>query len=215
MRPLFIPVILALCIGCAQPSKKPALGMLKSPDQMTPEEMQKAFERASTPRAEHRALDPLVGSYSVTAKMRMSPDAPEETATGSTEFRWVLGGHFIEQTYNSTFQGQPFVGSSLLGFNNISGKYESTWADSMGTQIMRSEGTADPSLKAVTFTGEYYCPLTNGPRPMKSILTIGKDSHTYEMYDISQAGKEFKSMEITYTRVPKVVAQAKSSRKKK
>ena len=39
--------------------------------------------------------------------------------------------------------GTPFTGHGMTGYDNVTGKYWSTWTDSMSTGIMVSEGSCD------------------------------------------------------------------------
>jgi hypothetical protein len=96
--------------------------------------------------------------------------------------------------------GTPFTGHGMTGYDNVSGKYWSTWTDSMSTGVMVSEGTCD-AQKACTFTGSWNDPIKKGP--VKARMTSRWTSPTteiFEMYAPGKDGKEMKMMEITYTR---------------
>jgi hypothetical protein len=199
MKKITTILFIALFSACSQ-TPTPAPEAKTQPVPMSPEQMEEAWKKAATPRAEHRALDALVGKYKVETKMWMDPLMQPDVATGIAEYSWILDGHFLSLDYHGEFQGRRFDGQSLFGFNNMTGKYESTWVDSMSTQIMKSEGTADASGKVITFAGEFLCPIRQGPQKIREVMTIGTDKHTYEMFDRTPDGKEYKSLEITYTR---------------
>ena len=96
--------------------------------------------------------------------------------------------------------GMPFTGHGMHGYDNVTGKYWSTWNDSMSTGVMVSEGTCD-AKEACTFTGSWNDPMT------KTLVTsrmmsrwTSPTTEVFEMYGPGPDGKEFKMMEITYTK---------------
>ena len=212
---------LACCVGltagCAPkkpaPEARAAMAQAEAP-QMTPEQMQAAFEKASTVNENHRVLDPLVGKWKVTSKFWMQPGAPAEESTATATYRWILGGRFLQQDYSGKFQGKPFTGVGTYGYNTVGEKYESTWVDSMGTQIMKSEGTISPAKDVITFHSRFDCPMVNGPRETTATLTIAdKNRHVYEMFDKAPDGTNVKSMELVFTRdTGKKASKAKAAK---
>lgn len=178
--------------------------------------MQEAMMKVAAVGPNHRRLDPLIGNYKVDAKFWMEPNGKAEVATGTAEFRWILGGHYVAMDYYSSFQGQKFEGYGLYGYNNIGGQYESTWVDSMGSEIMKSVGQPDKVGSAIVFSGEFECPIMNGPMKTREIMTIGTDRHVFEMYHAAFDGSgEYKAMEIVYERVRPVIKSTKKTQKKK
>ena len=85
--------------------------------------------------------------------------------------------------------------------NKIKKKYVSVWADNFMSGFMLSEGTCDDSGKVITFHGEYSDPMTGKTQKDKAVFRIiNNDKHVFEMYGTTPDGKEFLSLEITYTR---------------
>jgi hypothetical protein len=73
--------------------------------------------------------------------------------------------------------------------------------DSMGTTIMNTTGTADPSGKTLTFTGAIDDYTTGKKANFKNVITVvDNDHHTFEMWWPGPDGKLFKTMEIQYAR---------------
>ncbi len=156
----------------------------------------------STPGEGHRVLDPLVGQWQYAMKWWMTADATPQESTGSSQAKWILDGHFLQEDVTGMSMGQPFTGMGVTGYDNLKKKYDSIWLDNMGTGMMISDGSYDAANKTLTFKGTFSCPIENGPRTSRGVLKItGDDSHTYEMYMTDKDGKEFKAMEITYTRM--------------
>jgi Protein of unknown function (DUF1579) len=167
----------------------------------SPEEMTKAWMAAGTPGEAHKKLEPMIGSFTVATKMWMDPSKPPEETTGTAENKWVLGGRFVEERVEGTAMGQPFSGIGYTGYDNYKKKYVGSWVDSMGTSIMTSTGTADPSGKKFTFWSTVDDVVMKKPTKVKGVTTIvDDDHHTYEMWGTGPGGKMFKSLEIQYTR---------------
>src|SRR6187549_847720 len=82
----------------------------------------------------------------------MSPGAPPQESTGTSENKWVLGGRFVQQSHEGNFMGQPFSGVGYTGYDNFKKKYVGTWMDTMGTMIMVSQGSADATGKTLSMT---------------------------------------------------------------
>lgn len=165
-------------------------------------EMMKAWQEASTPGAEHTMLKGLIGDWKVATKSWQSEgSAPEETV-GSSTFKSILGGRFVQQDFNGKMMGQPYVGKGMMGYNNVTKKFESTWHDSMSTASMRLEGTFDPSTKVISETGEFQCPVKKMTQKMRSEFKfIDKNNATFTMYmPDMETGKEIKGMEQVYKR---------------
>jgi hypothetical protein len=131
--------------------------------------------------------------------MWMAPGAPPQQSTGSSENTWVLGGRFVEQRHEGNFMGQSFSGLGYTGYDNYKKKYVGTWMDTMGTMIMVSQG--DAAGKTLSMSSTIDDILTGKATPVKSELKIvDPDHHVLEMWGPDPSGKQFKTMEIQYTR---------------
>ncbi len=163
---------------------------------------------AGKPGPEHAKLDSLVGKWNFVTKYRMSPEQPWQESPGKAEYRWGLGKRILYHEVKANpspqdaMMGGPFEGFGMTGYDNMTKKYYNVWADNMGTGIMSSTGSADSSGKTFTYgSDEYTCPMTGEKKKTKSVLKIaGDDKVVYEMYDKDPDGKEFMTLEVTYTR---------------
>lgn len=174
------------------------------PGGMTPE-MMKKWEEYATPGPHHKHLDALVGKWTYTGKWWMAPDAPAEEMKGDAEYTWILDGHYIKLTSTSPADpagGPAFEGLGMFGYDNFTKDYFSTWMDSMGTGIMILRGTCDADGKTFKFAGTCPDPMTGEKeKKCREVVTmLEKDKHNFEMYTTGPDGKEFKCMEIHYTR---------------
>jgi hypothetical protein len=171
--------------------------------QMTPEQkaQMEAFMKAATPGAAHQALAAMAGSYDLKVKSWQGPNGPAAESTATATRAMTLGGRVLVEDVNGTMMGGPFTGHGMTGYDNVTGKYWSTWNDTMTTGVMVSEGTCDAQGKACAFTAQWTDPVKK--TPMKSRMTTKWPSPTtevFEMYGPGQDGKEMKMMEITYTK---------------
>lgn len=150
----------------------------------------------------HAHLQPLAGRWKQTVKWWMTPDAPPQVYTGTCEYKWILGKKFLLQEVKGDMEGQPFEGMGLMGYDNFKKKYTGMWVDSMGTAIMSSLGTCDDSGKVFTMIGQLDDVFTGkANQKFRSVVRIiNNDMHTDEMYQTGPDGKEYKALEITYTR---------------
>ena len=164
------------------------------------EEMMKKAEVAGTPGAAHKALDPLIGTWSVEVKSWMAPEAPPIVTEATAKSSWVMNGRFVQEEFSGEFMGKPFRGMSLTGYDNMKQKYINVWIDDMHTTVFTTEGEAGDGGKVITLEGKYDCPMTGiKDTPMKEVIRIiSDDKHVFEMHDPSKG--DAKTMEITYTR---------------
>jgi len=194
-------VLVAAAIALVAPLTLAQTG--KEPPQMTPEQKaeMEAYMKAGTPGAPHQTLAAAAGNYDLKVKSWHEPGAPATEDTGSATRTMTLEGRVLVEEVNSSMMGRPFSGHGTMGFDNVSGKYWSTWNDSMSTGLMVSEGTCDATGKTCTFIGHWNDPVKK--TPVKARMTTKWTTPTteiFEMYAPGKDGKEMKMMEITYTK---------------
>jgi hypothetical protein len=164
------------------------------------EEMMEKYRKLGTPGEPHRVLARIAGSWNARVKSWPEPDKPPIESSGTREQKMVLGERFLQQDFTGDMMGTVFTGIGFTGYDNYSGKYLSTWIDSMSTSILLFEGTADTDGKIITQENHHNDPV-RGPMTWRSVTRIIDDnSWVFEMYSIYEMGKEEKGMEITYTR---------------
>ena len=154
----------------------------------------------SQPTEHHRKLDKFVGNWNQTVKWWMYPDAEPTTTTGSSTYKWILDGRYLQGECTGQMEGQPFKGMDILGYDNFAGEYTSYWVDNMSTSPMIATGSL--SDKELKMTGTHDCVMTGTKdQPFKS-TTKFKDANTivYEMWAPGPDGQFFKTLEVTSTR---------------
>ena len=159
-----------------------------------------AWQKAMTPGEPHAELAKSVGSWKMTTQMWMNPGGEPMTSEGTTERRMLLGGRVLEERFSSSMMGMPFEGIARTGYDNVTGKYWSTWIDNMSTSCYMSHGTQDADGNAVTYHGEFDNPMTGSKTMVRSVVRWeGEDKQHFEWYEDHGQG-ERKTMFITYER---------------
>jgi hypothetical protein len=191
-------VALAVAVGAAYAGAQQQGEPKMSPEQQAAME---AWMKFATPGEGHKALEPMVGSWNVETTSWQRPGAPPQTSTGTAESTWVLGGRFVREEVHGEFAGMKFDGLGFTGYDNYKKKYVGTWMDTMGTMMMTMEGTADPTGKLFTMTSTIDDVMTGKPVKVRSVTrVVDENRHVMEMFGPDPTGKEFKSLEIVYTR---------------
>jgi hypothetical protein len=156
----------------------------------------------------HKLLGTLAGNWNYTVKMWMAPGAPPLESKGTATRKPIMDGRFfaVDATSRLRMPGPDgkmkeieFKGTSLEGYDNVKKKFVSTWADSMGTGMMLSEGTYDPGTKTFSYLGEYEVMPGVKQKMHELVKIVDNDHYTLEMLD-DHGGQEAKTVEIAYTR---------------
>lgn len=152
--------------------------------------------------AHKKTLEMLVGNFTYTSKMWMEPNEKPEESSGTSESKWILDGRFVQEDVKGKTMGQDFVGTSITGYDNFAGEYQTIWMDNMSTAIMHLKGANPGVTKVIKQEGTGSNPFKNEKNYwMRSELKIkNKNEHTYTMYSKDSNGKEFKCLEMVYKR---------------
>jgi hypothetical protein len=178
----------------------------KGKDQAAPgmdEEMMKKWQEYATPGAHHKHLEPLVGKWTYELKWWDAPDAEPQPSAGTAEFKWIMDGRYLQQeTAGPPMGGEaPFKGLGLYAYDNMEKQYSCIWIDNLGTGMMYGKGTCTDNGKTISFKGEFPNLMTGDMnQKYRSVMKVDKDKHSYEMFLTGKDGKEFRCMEIQYTR---------------
>ena len=172
-----------------------ALAEDKKADQ---EAMMKAYMEMAKPGPAHAKLASLAGSWNYTMTMYEDPANPM-TSKGTCTSAMVLDGRFLKEETTGEMMGMPFVGNGLVGYNNVTNMYESTWCDNMGTGIIMGTGK-ETDASTIAMDWNYIDPMTKKPTKVKTVTKIvDANKHTFTWFNIEK-GKEVKAFEIEYVR---------------
>lgn len=160
----------------------------------------KAWQDYMTPGDVHKMIATSNGTWNEEVTTWMAPGQPPTKSTATAENTMIMGGRYQQTKHTGTFNGMPFEGMSLLGYDNAKKVFMSTWIDNMGTGVMNLEGKWDPATKSINFTGVAVDPATGKDMNVKETFTIvDNNTQKLEMYVVND-GKESKTMEIMLKR---------------
>ncbi len=160
-----------------------------------------AWMKSMTPGPQHGWLKRFEGEWDVSFKMYMDPSAPPMEAKAEISAKSILGGRFIEEAMTSSMMGMPWEGKGMTGYDNNRKMFVTTWADTMGTGIMRAYGNLDKTGKILTMVGQMDEPMTGeiGKSYMMRTTVTGPDTHTFEVIEILY-GEPFTVVKGEYVR---------------
>lgn len=163
--------------------------------------MMDAWIKAGMKGPQHEQLALFVGDWDAKVTQWMDPAAPAKTSTGTETVTSLHGGKFVQSQFTGSFEGQPFEGTSLMGYDNVRGKYTTTWHDSMATGIIMALGDYDAATKSYTLRGTMADPMKPSElTPVREVIRIVSDNERVFEWHETHGGKELKTMEIVYTR---------------
>ncbi len=149
----------------------------------------------------HQRLARLAGEWDMLTKAWMAPGQPPQTSKGTVTNTMLLGGRVLQSQHRGEMMGQPFEGVGLTGFDNVTGRFWTTWIDNMSTGLFQAPGAFDAATNTYTYRGEMPDPMKPGTTVKVRAVTrvTGPDSYLFEWYDTHE-GQEMKSLEVSYTR---------------
>jgi hypothetical protein len=160
----------------------------------------KAWTDYMTPGEVHKTMAKWDGSWKGDVTMWMQPGAPPMKSTSTAVNKMIMGGRYQESRHTGTMMDMPFEGISTLAWDNARKVFVSTWIDNMGTGVMYMEGTWSAANKSIALKGKTTDPMTGKEMDIRETFTIVDDNtQKMEMF-CKQDGKEFKTMEIVFTR---------------
>lgn len=165
--------------------------------------MMKNWMEYATPGEVHKMMASWNGTWDGEVTMWETADAPPQKSTTKTVNKMIMDGRYQISTHSGNMMGMPFEGQATVGYDNGKKQFVSSWIDNMGTGIMYLSGPWDAASKSMTLTGKMVDPSSgNGHEvTMREVFRVIDDNaHVMEMYCPGKDGKEFKTMEIKFTR---------------
>ncbi len=163
------------------------------------EDMQK-WMAYMKPGEMHQMLANSNGNWTEEITMWMAPNAPAQKSTATSENKMIMDGRYQESKTTGSFNGMPFNGYNLVGYDNARKVFQSTWIDNFGTGIIQMEGPYDPATKTVTFKGKETDPMSGNNMDVRETFQFVDDNTQVIDMFMTKDGQEFKSMEIKSTR---------------
>ena len=153
------------------------------------------------PGKNHQLLEQMAGQWSLVVKYRMNSQTPVVESEGTCERHWILGNRFLLEEFDGGALGLPFKGLAIYGYDSFAKKYTCVWLDTMSTAITSNLGTCQNGCTQINFVGQHGDPWTGTMRPSRGTTRfIAPNRHVLELHEPDTGGKEFKILEIIYTR---------------
>lgn len=168
-----------------------------------------ACTEAATPGEMHAFLAEVAGTWNGKNKMWMAPETEAIDCECVAVITPMMDGRYVKCEMSGDIPGMgPFSGLAISGYDNVAQKFQSTWIDNCSTTMMVGTGERSSDGTMLTWNYTYSCPITKKTTTMRQVETrTGKDSFNLVMFGIDpKSGKEFKTMEIAFTRAKDVHA---------
>jgi hypothetical protein len=199
-------VLLALAAGVGGWFGRQAIGEdagappgMPSPEDMA--KLEKMIQELATPGEPHKMLASQEGDWNVAVKALDHKTGQMVDSTGTATMRMILGGRWQEHTFRGTFDGKPFEGRGLTGYDNHKKEFVNYWFDTMGTGASVATGQCSEDHKVLTMTGTWEMPEPLGKMPFRMVTTRKSDTEfTFAAYSSAMGMPESLMMEMTYTR---------------
>ncbi len=161
----------------------------------------KNWQAYMTPGEVHKMMASWNGTWKTEITAWEKPGAAPVKSTGTAVNKMILGGRYQESVSKANMMGMPFEGHGLLGYDNVKKIFENTWVDNMGTGTMKMSGPWDDATKTVTLIGKAIDPSSLVEKDYRETFNVIDDkTQLMTMYGSGPDGKEFKMMEIKFTR---------------
>jgi len=184
----------------AQPGTKLTPTIEKKPALKISNEDKAADDKATDAGPNHKLLAQLEGEWDTVTTEFGEDGKPASTDKGTTTAKMVMGGRFLDFSYDGRAHGKFAKGSGMLGYSNAEKRFEQYYADTSSTEIAYMTGSADAAGKVITFSGKAIDPATGKSITKKAVLTMtSKDACKEEVF-VTAGGKENKVAELAYTR---------------
>ncbi len=166
-----------------------------------PSAEEQAMMTYAAPGPMHQMLTKSNGMWNEDVTMWMTPGSQPMKSTATCVNRMVMGGRYQQGQTRGSFNGMPFEGMSTTGYDNQKKMFVNTWIDNMGTGIMYMEGPYNETTKSVEMKGSMVDPMTGQETAMRETWKMIDDKNqVMEMYSAPKGGKEFKTMEIKFSK---------------
>ena len=181
-----------------------ALAQEATPAPPQPDQVQavmNAWLEYMTPGEPHAYLAQRAGTWDLTVRFWEYPGGPAAESQCTSQIEVIMGGRYLLEKVEGLVMGAPFSGLAITGYDNLTQKFVGVWIDDMSTGIMRYEGTADATGKLINFRGEEPDFLAGTYKTTRGTdHMVDENTMVGASYGTTPEGKEFKNMEMRYSR---------------
>ena len=154
--------------------------------------------QAIKPGLHHKLLERKVGTWDATLRIAGIDWAAPSTAVYTAELDH--GGLWLIGDYRGLFNGQPFTGHEVQGFDSMKDRFVSTWVDSMMDHIMNFEGTYDEKTQTLAMFTDSFDMEGKPIKERHDTKFVDADNWVFTMNQLGPDGAYKPTMTITYTR---------------
>ena len=152
------------------------------------------------PTAEHRKLMEHCGVWNVACTFYMDPSQPPMQVSACEKVE-MFGPFWTSSVFEAEMFGAPFKGHCTVGYDPQSGRYVSTWIDTMSPTFFHFTGGFDASGKVLEMKGRAYdCMLKQETDYRTREEHVSPDERVFEMFMKLPDGKEVKMFTHRYKR---------------
>ncbi|MCB9358191.1 MAG: DUF1579 family protein [Calditrichaeota bacterium] len=164
--------------------------------EMTQEQMMENWMKNATPGPQHERLAKESGEYTV------AMNEGGKDMKGEVKLEMILGGRVQLQRFTMDYNGMPFEGSGMMGYDNFTKRYWFTWNDNMSTGLYALYGKEEDGGRKIIFEGEMDSPGMNKCNvPTRHMYTYLNDNEfMYQAWIYPGTPQEKKTMEMHYKR---------------
>jgi hypothetical protein len=153
----------------------------------------------AAPSAEQEVLKKWVGTWDATIEST-GPDGKLVSSKATSSVRLAHGGKWLISEFDGTFNGAPFTGQEVLGYDPVAKKYVLSWIDSAATNFATGEGAFDKQSNTMTLTLSSRVDATGKLATWRQVDTWkDADNHVWTIR-VTKDGKEEIEMTIRYKR---------------
>jgi hypothetical protein len=161
----------------------------------------KSPEMPDPKHKEHDVLKALAGHWELSLKMEAMPGVPgmekPTESKGSEHAELICNGLWLKTVSDGTYNGKPFQGVWLAGYDPFRKQYSGIWvsSDDQECGACTMDGSYDPATKTWTWTG-----MTPHGEMRSTMVFKDADTSVETCYMKTPDGKEAKCMEMTRKR---------------
>ncbi len=172
-----------------------------SPSNISPTTIEDSTIAYAATGKEHKMLSTWSGKWVGEISFHPTADQPFQKGSSTIFNKMVMGGRYQLCTEKGSMGSNQFEGMNILGFDNMKKQFISTWIDNQGTGIMILQGPWNETTKTINLTGVQTDAKTGKEKNIHETLRIiDKDRQVLELFEPDVDGKDFKTLEILYTR---------------
>ena len=193
--PCVSALLLALTVAPPALAQEP-----EAAEEMSAEEaaMMEAWQASMKIGPQHEHLAEMVGEYDMKVTFWQDPEGEPEVMTGSASRSMKMEGRVLEERVESEVMGEPFYGEARIGYDNVTGRYWTTWVDNMSTGLHWAFGGQEEDGTMVML-GKAPNPMSGGYVEQKTVITGNHDGTEHHVMYEKRGDEWVKAMEIVYT----------------